>query len=247
MITPPKSFIFIIFLFTHIFLPTNAAAGDSVIESAIKARRSIVHIFAFQTQFFGSARASALLDPASGKMLIARNMKTLHAQKMGAGVIIDPAGMVVTNLHTVKFATELAVVLHDGTVLSGKILHLLPEHDLVLVKIDPPSPLEAIPFADSDAVQLGDAVINIGSSELLKETISGGRITRLGTIDTPDGPKVELIQVNIDLYKGDSGGPLLNREGALIGMIAAKLKNQNKATLAIPANKIKILCSEHLP
>ena len=224
-------------------------AQDSVINTAIKARASIVTVKALKTNFYQSPKTSAALDPATGRMIVARNLLSSNVLRTGAGVIVSSSGLIVTNLHTVLNANKLSVILHDQTSVGAQILHLLPQHDLALLKIDPPFGLQPVTFADSDTVKLGDAVTNIGNSELLKETISGGVITGLGTgYNKIDGnqPTVELIEVNINLYKGDSGGPLLDKQGRLIGMIVAKLKNKDKAGFAIPSNKIKILYSDFI-
>lgn len=227
-------------------LPLKSHARDSLIDVVTQANESLVTVKAFRTEI-GGASAAVARDPKTGRILVARRAKAAQLSKQGAGVIIHPKGYIVTNLHTVKGAQKVGVALHNGKVLSARILELLPENDLALLMIDPPFDLKPIPIANSDRVRLGDEVINIGNSELLNRTISGGVVYRLGTVPNPDGSKsVELIQANMNLYKGDSGGPLLDKQGRLIGMIAAKYRSHEKATLAIPSNKIKKLVSKHM-
>ena len=204
------------------------------------ANESIVTIRAMRKDI-GPVKKSSAFDPRTGRILIAKRAPTAQLEKTGAGVIIDSNGLIVTNLHIVTFADKVAVILHDNTVVGAKILRYLSEDDLALLKIDPPYPLKSILLADSDKVQLGDPVMNIGHSDILNKTISGGIVNRLGTIDDNDNKKVEYIQVNMNLYKGDSGGPLLTPDGHLIGMIAAKYRSKNRATIAIPSNKIREL------
>ena len=232
------------FVSLNSFFPDKAFSQESLIETALKARQSIVTVKARTTIAHKSPKASAAIDPQSGRMIVAQRVRAARFEQNGAGVIINPSGLIVTNLHIVRGAQKLGVRLFDNTSVGAKIVHLMPKHDLALIKIDPPYPLTPIEFVDSNTAQLGDQVINIGSSELLKETISGGRIIGLGT-STLSGDQnrknVELIKVNMNLYKGDSGGPLLDKQGRFIGMIAAKLQHTDRAVFAIPSNKIKIL------
>ena len=238
-----------IYLVFFLLCSRNLLAQDSVIDTAIKARESIVTVKALKTDFYQSPKASAALDPATGRVILAHKLLSSHALRTGTGVIVSSSGLIVTNLHTIINANKLSVILHDQTSAGAQILHLLPQHDLALLKINPPFGLQPVAFADSDTVKLGDAVTNIGNSELLKETISGGIVTGLGTgyhKVEESRQTVELIEVNINLYSGDSGGPLLDKQGRLIGMIVAKLRNKDKASFAIPSNKIKILYSDFI-
>ena len=234
----------IIYLGSSFFTPYRVLADNSLIDTVLQAEDSIVTVKSLRTEIMPSAHASAAVDPSLSRIVVARTMKTGQLEKTGAGVIISSDGLIVTNLHTILGAQKIAVILHDQTILRAKILHTMPEHDLALLKITTPSPLKPIEFVDSNTVQLGDEVINIGHSVLLRDTISGGVITGLGTSSPDDHPElktVELIRVNINLYKGDSGGPLLDKQGRLIGMIEAKQISKDKTTFAIPSNKIKKL------
>ncbi len=230
----------IIFLSISPISTIYAYQHDSIINNVLQSRKAIVHIRSIKSSIHKSPSASAAINPKTGRLLIARNIKSANFIKVGAGVIIDPTGLIVTNLHTVKFANKVFVKLYNEVVMNAKVVHLMPQHDLALIKIIPPFSLTKVKFANSNWVKLGDEVIHIGTSELLKETISGGKVTHLGVSYTPR-KIVELIQVNINIYKGDSGGPLLNNRGQLIGMMVAKLRSRDKSSLAIPSNKIKKL------
>lgn len=216
------------------------AQNESLIQTVLKAEESFVTVKSVNTEPI-APKTSAALDPKSGRLIIAQTSPMAKYEKTGAGVIIHPDGIIATNLHVIAFAKKVAVVLHDNTVVGAKIIRYVSDDDLALLKIDPPYPLKAIEIADSDKVQLRDEVINVGNSQLLDETISGGRVTRLGTTGEENNKEVAMIQIGINLYKGDSGGPLLNKDGRLIGMIVAKYRAKDKAALAIPSNKIKKL------
>lgn len=227
-----------------IFFPQTAWSQSSLIDSVLKSRQSVVHIKALREEIRALDKKKPVLNSKTGRISMAQKAITASLQKTGAGVIITTSGLIVTNFHTIQLAQKLSVRLFDGKSVGGKIVHMMPEHDLALIKIDPPYPLTPIRFANSDNVRLGDEVVNIGSSKMLKETLSGGKITGLGKMKPEKrayGEYIELIQVNLNLYQGDSGGPLLNKHGHLIGMMAAKLKTKNRASFAIPSNKIKKL------
>ena len=224
-------------------------AVNSVIDTVMKEKESLVAVYALGVPAFGSPHSSVAIDPKTGRMLVASSLKTAQLTQKGAGVIIRADGFIVTNIHTIQGAQRIAIELHDGRRVGAQVIHFLPKHDLALLKINPPYPLRPIAFEDSNTVQLKDEVINIGSSDLLKETLSAGIVIGLGTSSISPEQKqksVELIEVNINLYKGDSGGPLLNKEGKLIGMIVAKLHNKNRSAFAIPSNKIKKLYLDYI-
>ncbi|MCA9398874.1 MAG: trypsin-like peptidase domain-containing protein [Candidatus Omnitrophica bacterium] len=236
----------LIFVLLILSLCRNGYTQTSVLESILHSKKSIVDITARITNVFQNPKASAAINPQTGKLLVARQKLVGRHDRTGAGVIISKDGLIVTNLHTVKFAQKIAVRLYSGEVLAAKVLHISPEDDLALLKINPPDELIPIRFFDSNKVRLGDEIINIGHSTFLKNTASGGRVTRLAFKTIEEKKEIELIQVNITLYEGDSGGPVLNKEGDLVGIIAAKFRNTQKATLAIPSNKIKKLYIDYI-
>ena len=214
---------------------------NSVLEKALNYRASIVNVKAIMTGPVSSTPAAAY-DPQTGKLLIGKNNSMDYLERNGAGVIITASGYIVTNLHTIRNGERIGVTLPNGELVGAQIVHLMPEHDLALLKVDLPYPLTPIEFADSDTIKLGDEIVNIGHSELLHETISGGVVIGLAKSPPDDNNKeeIEFIKTNIDLYHGDSGGPLFNKEGRLIGMMMAR-STGGGASIAIPSNKIKIL------
>lgn len=225
------------------FLAQKTLAQESLIASALESKKSLVHITALQYAMAKSPQASAVIDPRSGRMLVAQKAIAAQKSKTGAGVIISADGLIVTNYHTIKGAEKIAVHLYNDQLVAAKILSLMPQHDLALLKIESPITLTPIKFANSNHIKLKDPVLVIGNSQALKETLSAGRIIGLGTSHMSRQNKIksiELIEVNIDLHQGDSGGPLLDRHGDLIGMIAAEYRKK-QSSIAIPSNKIKKL------
>jgi S1-C subfamily serine protease len=214
------SYLFIIVL----FLAQPAWAQTSIIERVLKLEDSIVTI---QAQ-------KLIIDPDGQNA----HRGAAVAENSGAGIIIDPSGYIVTNTHTILLAQFIFATLHNGTRLPAKIAAIAPNSDFAILKVDPPSPLKAIPWADSDQIKLGDAIISVGNSPLLKETISGGIVKGIGQSQSGSG-SVELIETDFNLYNGDSGGPILDRQGHFLGIIVAKNMRVEHSSWAIPSNKIR--------
>ncbi len=168
------------------------------------------------------------------------NPETVMEQS-GAGVIIDASGLVVTNTHIIYGSNIIKVVFKNGASVNAKVPFISREYDFAILKIDPPFPLNPIEWADSDRIELGQPVITIGHSPLLDQTISGGQVNGLGTRTLEDGSVTpELIEISINHYPGDSGGPVFNSEGQFIGLMNAKRTTIQRAAFAVPANKIHL-------
>jgi S1-C subfamily serine protease len=154
----------------------------------------------------------------------------------GYGIIIDPDGTIVTNTHIIANAPHIFVGLSDGTVLEAKPVYS-SDADFSFLKIDPPSPLRAITWADSSLAQVGTPIITLSNADDDHQHVLGGEITNL--IEGMSSDKVELFELNLNLYHGDSGGPLLDNQGQLLGLIMAKRIDENNKSYAIASNKIQ--------
>lgn len=157
-----------------------------------------------------------------------------HTQ--GSGVIIGSDGIIVTNTHVVANAPHIFVGLSDGTVLEARTVYS-SDADFSFLKIDPPYPLQAISWADSSLAQIGTPVIALSNAADGGQHILGGSITNL--INGVSSNSVELFEINIDLHHGDSGGPLLDDQGNLLGLITAKRLDKDNKSYAIASNKIQ--------
>ena len=163
----------------------------------------------------------------------------------GGGVIVDPAGIIVTNAHIVRQAGRIRVVLSDNMELAVIAIAIAPDADLAFLKIAPPGPLESAQLAGSDEIMSGATVYNIGRSEALRGTITEGRIIGLGSKSIVDikgqlNTSFGSIITDLDVYSGDSGSPIFNGEGHLIGLIRARSESGSAcASLAIPATSIR--------
>jgi len=159
---------------------------------------------------------------------------TFHAQ--GSGIIIDSHGTIVTNTHIIAGAGHIYAGLYDGTVLEAKLVYS-SDADFSFIKIDPPYPLSPITWADSSLAPVGTPIIALTNGEGQDQHILGGEIT--GLTDGITSNQVELLELNLDLVPGDSGGPLLDTQGHLLGLIMAKRKDEENKSYAIASNKIQ--------
>ena len=234
----------IFFSFLGIFFLANTYpvfSQESIIITVQRSLPSVVNIIAENATSFKSPDGKAAFDRKSGKFILLRNLKTAYYKRGGAGIILNSDGLIATNAHTVNKSARITVELHDGTQLKGKIVKLINQHDVALLKVIPPNPLVPISFSDSNRVRLNDEVVTIGSSQLLKQTISAGKVIGIGTSQEQKrlgDTATKIIQTNIALYKGDSGGPLLDRKGHFIGLMAAGQIQKANSSFAIPSNQI---------
>ncbi len=139
---------------------------------------------------------------------------------LGSGFIIDPAGFIVTNNHVIEGADEITVTLHDGTSLKAKLIGHDDRTDVALLKVESDKPLPAVPFADSDTSRVGDWVLAIGNPFGLGGTVTAGIVSARGR-DIRQGPYDDFIQTDAAINRGNSGGPLFNMDGQVIGINTA--------------------------
>ena len=159
---------------------------------------------------------------------------TYHTQ--GSGIIIDSHGIIVTNTHIVTNAPHIYFGLSDGKILEAKLVYS-SNADFSFIQVDPPYPLPTISWADSSQAPIGTPIIALSNGDDDQEHILSGEITNL--LDGISSNEVELFELNLDLVHGDSGGPLLDNQGHLLGMIMAKKIKEDNKTYAIASNKIQ--------
>jgi serine protease Do len=136
---------------------------------------------------------------------------------LGSGFIIDTAGVVVTNNHVIADADEINVVMNDGTKIKAEIVGVDKKTDLAVLKFKPTRPLVAVKFGDSDKLRLGDWVVAIGNPFSLGGTVTAGIVSAKNR-DISSGPYDSYIQTDAAINRGNSGGPLFNLEGEVIGV-----------------------------
>jgi serine protease Do len=159
----------------------------------------------------------------------------------GSGFIIDSTGIIVTNNHVVKNAKSVSVTLSDGTTYPAKVLGTDPRTDLAVVKISAPHPLPFVEIGSSANVVPGEWVVALGNPFGLGGTVTAGIVSALGR-DIGDGPYDKFIQIDAPINEGNSGGPLFDQHGAVIGVNTAILSPSGGSVgigFAIPSDMVK--------
>ena len=142
------------------------------------------------------------------------------ATSLGSGFIIDPSGYVVTNNHVIADADEITVILHDDTNLKAEVIGRDTKTDIALLKVKSDKPLPAVTWGDSDAARIGDWVLAIGNPFGLGGSVTAG-ILSARQRDINSGPYDDFLQTDAAINKGNSGGPMFNMDGRVIGMNTA--------------------------
>jgi serine protease Do len=143
-----------------------------------------------------------------------------RVNSLGSGFIIDASGLVVTNNHVIADSDEINVILNDGSTLKAEIVGRDTKTDLALLKVKPLKPLKAVKFGDSDKLRLGEWVIAIGNPFSLGGTVTAGIVSARNR-DIQSGPYDNYIQTDAAINRGNSGGPLFNLDGEVVGVNTA--------------------------
>lgn len=143
-----------------------------------------------------------------------------EATSLGSGFVIDPAGYVVTNNHVVGEAEEIRVIFPDNTHYEATLIGRDPKTDLALLKIKADKPLPFVAFGDSDLLRVGDWVVAVGNPFGLGGSVSAGIVSARGR-NINAGPFDDFIQTDAAINRGNSGGPLFNIKGEVVGINSA--------------------------
>jgi serine protease Do len=163
----------------------------------------------------------------------------------GSGFIVDPSGIIVTNQHVIDSAIDVKAVLIDGTRVTAKIIAASPMIDLAVLKIEVGHPLPSLAWGDSETLQVGDPVLTLGNGLGLGTSVSAGIVSGLNR-NFADSPFDSYIQTDAVINHGNSGGPLIDRDGKVVGVSEALINPEGKGGfigvgLAIPATIAKFV------
>lgn len=146
--------------------------------------------------------------------------RSRRVNSLGSGFVISADGLIVTNNHVIEQSDDIEVNFADGTSLSAEIVGTDPQTDLALLRVEPAEPLDHVEFGDSDAMRIGDWVMAIGNPFGLGGSVSIGIVSARGR-DINAGPYDDFIQTDAAINRGNSGGPLFNMYGDVIGINTA--------------------------
>jgi serine protease Do len=160
---------------------------------------------------------------------------------VGSGFIVSPKGYILTNEHVVHGSSRIIVGLQNGQSYPGKVVGIDEETDVAVVKIDTPQDLPTVTLGDSNAAQVGDWVLAVGSPFGLDQTVTAGIISKKER-ETPSATSnfQRFIQTDAAINRGNSGGPLVNMRGEVIGInsqIATSTGDYNGIGFALPASE----------
>jgi len=163
------------------------------------------------------------------------------SSSLGSGFVIDPAGIVITNNHVIDGANEVQVIFNDGQKLKAEVIGKDQKVDVAVLKVKPEKPLKSVKFGDSDKSRVGDWVLAVGNPFGLGGSVTAGIVSaRNRNIDS--GPYDNYIQTDASINKGNSGGPLFNMEGEVIGINTAILSPSGGSVgigFATPSNTVQ--------
>ncbi len=168
----------------------------------------------------------------------------------GSGFVYDRSGHIVTNFHVIHNAEELHVSFANGEIRSAEIVGADPSNDLAVIRVDgDPGDLEPLEMGDSGSLEVGRFVVAVGHPFGLDQTLTTGVVSGLGRVmDSPDQGFIgEIIQTDAAINRGNSGGPLLNLEGRVIGVNSAIVSPSGASAgvgYAIPAATVERVVPE---
>ena len=188
---------------------------------------------------------------APGLVIIDTSLQYKSEQAAGTGMVINPDGLVLTNNHVIENATSISATTANGKTYTAKVVGYDVTRDIALIQLEGASGLKTVPVGNSSAVKTGDSVVAMGNAEGQNAIVpAAGQVTALNqTITASDqGGSItsetlhNMIEINADIVSGDSGGPLANTAGQVIGMDTAggnggfAVQQQSATGYAIPIN-----------
>jgi serine protease Do len=236
---PSRMLILAAIMILAAWTPTHAddiGANKSELVRGLLA--TVVNISVRKDVAKSSASASAT-DTDSTTSVAGQNIRSSG----GSGFIIDPSGLIITNYHVVEGAFEIMVVLFNGEVLPGKMLGASRLADLAIVKVETDQPLASAHWGNSDALQVGDQVFAVGNPLGVGLSLTAGVVSALNR-DIQNSPYDDLIQTDAAINHGNSGGPLFDMRGLVIGVNSAIISpTQGSAGLgfALPSSSARFV------
>jgi len=224
-------------------IPARASGGPTAQELVVRELAAVVSISVLRPlpAIAGTSIASATGTSASpgngGAGHSTASAAARGTRFLGSGFIIDPSGIIATNRHVIEGAKE------DNTLLRATLLAQAEPIDIALIKVTPDAPLPSVRFGDSDAVRVAESVVAIGNPLGLGGSVTQGIVSALNR-DIRDTPFDDYIQTDAAINHGNSGGPLFNQRGEVIGINTAIISPEATSGsiglgFAIPSNDVK--------
>lgn len=231
-----------VLLFTAIFFlsPSGFKACAAVVPKELDLSKALVSIQSVNA-VSATGDKTGVLSGAAVLFLNKNPARLVKYSRSGSGVIIDPRGIIVTNAHLVQNAAGVSVKLFNGIRFEGRVILVIPGSDIAFLSIKPSFPLSYVPLANSDSLAPGAWVYCIGHALNHSGSLFKGEVSGIMKQSSSRGFRTAYLQVRFGfhLYGGDSGSPILNREGHLVGLVSGGRRNGDMATLVIASNVIR--------
>jgi serine protease Do len=223
---------------------TPEALSTSFAEIARRVEPAVVNIETVQTASDVAEKddEDQKDDQSSNNPLLDmfRRQQRRPARGVGSGFIVNPKGYILTNNHVIEDATRIIVGLQSGEKYRGRVVGVDQETDVAVVKIEAPQDLPTVTLGDSNAAQVGDWVLAMGSPFGLDQTVTAGIVSKKERESPFFSNFQRFLQTDAAINRGNSGGPLVNMRGEVIGMnsqIATSTGDYNGIGFALPANE----------
>jgi serine protease Do len=183
-------------------------------------------------------------DSSNPLLDLFRKQARRPSKGVGSGFIVDPKGYILTNQHVVQGATRIVIRLQSGEEFLGRIVGVDEETDVAVVKVDAGRDLPTVKLGDSDGAQVGDWVLAIGSPFGLDQTVTAGIISTKERQTPYFSSFQQFLQTDAAINRGNSGGPLVNMRGEVIGInsqIATSTGDYNGIGFALPSNEARFV------
>ncbi len=217
------------------------ALSASFAEIARRVEPAVVNIETTQAPMEISEKDEDKEDQTSNPLLdMFRRQPRRPPRGIGSGFIVSPKGYILTNHHVIEDATRITVGLQSGEKYRGTVIGVDSETDVAVIKIEAPKDLPTVTLGDSNAAQVGDWVLAMGSPFGLDQTVTAGIISKKERESPYFNVFQRFLQTDAAINRGNSGGPLVNMRGEVIGMnsqIATSTGDYNGIGFALPANE----------
>jgi serine protease Do len=234
--------------------PALAKGPDSLADLSAQVSDAVVNISAVQTE---PKRAKGVEPPGEApfddlfeeffrrRQRQGQPMPEMPRPKksssLGSGFVIDSSGVVITNNHVIAEASDITVIFTDGQKLKAEIIGKDQKVDIAVLRVKPEKPLKAVKFGDSDKARVGDWVLAVGNPFGLGGSVTAGIVSARNR-NIESGPYDNYIQTDASINKGNSGGPLFNMDGEVIGVNTAILSPSGGSVgigFATPSNTVQ--------
>ena len=217
------------------------ALSASFAEIARRVEPAVVNIETTQTQVEVSEKDDDKEDQSTNNPLLDMFRRQRRPTRgVGSGFIVSPKGYILTNNHVIEDANRITVGLQSGEKYRGTVVGVDPETDVAVIKIETAKDLPTVTLGDSNAAQVGDWVLAMGSPFGLDQTVTAGIISKKERETPYFNVFQRFLQTDAAINRGNSGGPLVNMRGEVIGMnsqIATSTGDYNGIGFALPANE----------